>query len=449
MTKNEIHRDLRPAQLLQIVAGCLALIFSPVLSAAEPAQTYQVKEGATPWHDREGWALTQIPPALVSEKAVPRQSCGSRSLVLPAGTPSALIGVSEGDKAAFMRDYPTAVDTGTGITLKNGGTQLAYRVLQLSSPPATLKGLQKSYASGLVLLALDADATAVKSAAPAAAAPAAAATAPAPAATTALTTQAPVATTALPVAAEPFTPPSDPAQFEIYLLMGQSNMLGRDTSKLAEQVNNSRIGSLDGEGRWTIAREPLWGGTGTGPGCSLAANLLRVRAPGVKIGLVSCAVGGSPLARWVKGGDLYARALARAKEARKTGTLRAIIWHQGETDSEHDETAATYSARWQGMVADLRKDLGLPDMPVVVGQLGPYLKPERFRGVEVVRTALRNLPAAVPHVTFMDSDGLTHKGDGVHFDAASEIELGRRYALALVAQEAAAKTPQPKAPIQP
>ena len=101
------------------------------------------------------------------------------------------------------------------------------------------------------------------------------------------------------------------------------------------------------------------------------------------------------------------------------------------------------------MVADLRRDLGLPDLPVVVGQLGPYINPERFRGIEVVRTALRNLPAAVPHVAFMDADGLTHKGDGVHFDAASEIELGRRYALALVALEAATKTPQPNAPLQP
>ena len=41
------------------------------------------------------------------------------------------------------------------------------------------------------------------------------------------------------------------------------------------------------------------------------------------------------------------------------------------------------------------------------------------------------------------SQGLKHKGDEVHFDAASYRELGRRYADALLALERKERTPSP------
>jgi hypothetical protein len=42
---------------------------------------------------------------------------------------------------------------------------------------------------------------------------------------------------------------------------------------------------------------------------------------------------------------------------------------------------------------------------------------------------LAKIPARVPHTGCASSAGLTHKGDQVHFDTASQRELGRRYAV--------------------
>ena len=221
-----------------------------------------------------------------------------------------------------------------------------------------------------------------------------------------------------------------------YLLMGQSNMAGRGALDSTAQTDNPRIRSLDPEGRWVIARDPLHvkigrAEPGVGPGLSFAQAMLKAN-PEVTIGLIACAVGGSPLERWSKGGDLYEQAVARAKAASTDGVLAGVLWHQGETDSDKPPWADTYEASLIRMIAELRADLGRPDLPVVVGQLGEFLTVEKHPGIETVRAALKRIPALVPHTGYVDSAGLVHKGDALHFDTASARQLGLRYAEAML-----------------
>ena len=226
-------------------------------------------------------------------------------------------------------------------------------------------------------------------------------------------------------------PPPARESFHVYLLMGQSNMVGRDTRPLASQVDNPRVLALDGEGRWVVAREPMHvGGTGIGPGIPFALEMLKAD-PKVVIGLVPCAVGGTPLRRWVKGGDLYERCVSRAKAAARDGHIKGVLWHQGESDTNKKENAETYETRLAQMFRDLRQDLGLPELPIVVGQLGEFLTPEKYPYVERVRGAIGHVPAVVQGVGYADSKGLGHKGDTLHFSAEAERELGARFARSM------------------
>ncbi|HEY9249583.1 MAG TPA: sialate O-acetylesterase, partial [Rariglobus sp.] len=179
-----------------------------------------------------------------------------------------------------------------------------------------------------------------------------------------------------------------------------------------------------------IAREPLdpATGAGMGPGTAFGAALL---ADGGSIGLIPTAVGGTPLSRWVKGGDLYENAVRRTRDALKTGgRLAGVVWHQGESDCLNQNDADTYAVRLTWMLTDLRADLGRPELPVVIGQLGDFLQlPYR----DTVRSVLRDMPDRLEHVAFVDSAGLPHKGDRLHFTGAAEQELGRRYAKAMAA----------------
>jgi acetyl esterase/lipase len=246
-------------------------------------------------------------------------------------------------------------------------------------------------------------------------------------------------TNCLPAAATPTTRPATlpaKANFHVYLLMGQSNMVGADVRTLASQAaEDPRIVALDKSGNWVVARDPLHGRGGVGPGRSFAREMLKDAGPNVTIGLIPCAVGGTPLRRWVKGGDLYETAVTRAKRAAEIGTIKGAIWHQGEADSRLEsssqENADAHENKLTSMIRDLRVDLGQPDLPVVVGQLGEWLSKERYCYADTVRQAIKNAATETTHVGYADSAGLDHKGDNLHFSADAQAEFGARYAKAM------------------
>jgi hypothetical protein len=217
--------------------------------------------------------------------------------------------------------------------------------------------------------------------------------------------------------------------------MGQSNMVGRDTSTMASQVDNPHILALSEDGEWVVARDPLHAKNGriepgVGPGMTFAVEMLKAN-PGRTIGLVPCAVGGTGLSRWVKGADLYQKAVERAKIAAQAGVIKGMLWHQGESDTNSASNADSYQDRLTQMFKDLRSDLGLPGMPIVVGQLGEFLTVEKYPFVNTVRATLKRIPSLVANTGYADSAGLSDKGDQLHFSAAAQKEFGSRYAKAM------------------
>jgi hypothetical protein len=225
------------------------------------------------------------------------------------------------------------------------------------------------------------------------------------------------------------TLPSAPASTRVFLLMGQSNMAGRGLVEEQDKVVHPRVFAFTRDLAWVPATDPLHFDKPIA-GVSLGSTFARVVAdahPDTTVALVPAAVGGTTLEQWAPGGELYTNAVTRARAAMRSGTLAGILWHQGEGDSD-PELTATYAERFAAMIAQLRLDLGAPDVPVIVGELG------RFRtengGID---TVLAQLPGRVSRCAFVSSEDLTDKGDKVHFDSKSLRELGRRYARAWMA----------------
>jgi hypothetical protein len=187
---------------------------------------------------------------------------------------------------------------------------------------------------------------------------------------------------------------------------------------------------------WVPAVDPLhFDKSSAGVGLGSAFGRAMAEAdPDATIGLVPCAVGGTPLSRWQKGKDLYLQAVERTQAAQQAGTLKGILWHHGESDSGQESTAKSYGERLDAMIAELRAELGAADVPFVAGELGPFLskgsaeKPSLW---PLVNEQIAALPGRVKRTGVASSAGLKHKGDGVHFDSASLREFGRRYAQAM------------------
>lgn len=216
-----------------------------------------------------------------------------------------------------------------------------------------------------------------------------------------------------------------PADLQLFLLIGQSNMAGRGKVTPADEQTNPRIFMLDKACAWVPAKDPVHfdkpkvAGVGL---CSEFARCVAAKDPAAKIGLVPCAFGGTTLDQWKPGSALYTNAVARMRIALKSGQLKAILWHQGEGDSGASKVA-TYPARFAAMIAQLRQDLGAADVPVLVGELGASYN----ASYAPFNAMLPQVIQAVPRSALVSSAGLGSNPDKVHFSAEALRDFGKRY----------------------
>lgn len=230
--------------------------------------------------------------------------------------------------------------------------------------------------------------------------------------------------------------PAAEPPLDLFLLAGQSNMAGRGVVEVDDLKIHPRVWMLDRANRWAPAIEPMHFDkpiAGVGPGRAFGIAIAEAD-PTARVGLVPVAVGGSPIAAWVSGATHdqtgakpFDDAVVRIRAAKRHGAFRAILWHQGESDA-NEAAAPAYAGGLRAVIERLRAEAGDPRLPVLIGQLGRFPAAPWTAWHLQVDAAHRRLVAEVPRVAFVSSEGLTDKGDALHFDAASARTLGRRYA---------------------
>ncbi|MEK7954138.1 sialate O-acetylesterase [Luteolibacter soli] len=244
--------------------------------------------------------------------------------------------------------------------------------------------------------------------------------------------------------------PAGPAGFPVFLLMGQSNMAGfggvhpSDPWQPGDFSPVPRALVLGGQctlkshrrrgwTRWRPAAHPLHLSQKSacfGLALPFASRLLEEN-PALTIGLIPCAWGGAGIDRLGPGTPLYENAISRARQAAKRGTLAGVLWHQGETDALDDSLARSHAEKLGALIARLRSDLSVPQLPFLIGDLGTFgdarRDPAALARQDLVRAGLRRVASEVSHAAFVESEGLAGV-DAVHFSRAALIEFGRRYA---------------------
>lgn len=216
-----------------------------------------------------------------------------------------------------------------------------------------------------------------------------------------------------------------------FLMIGQSNMAGRGFLKDVAPIYDEHIKMLR-NGRWQMMWEPVncdRPSSGIGLAASFAAAW-RLKNELEDIGLIPCAEGGTSLDDWAVGGTLFQHAVFQAKLAQQTSTLDGILWHQGENDS-FSEQHIHYQEKLAVIVEAFRRELQVPDIPFIAGELGDFLSGGRygkyFTEYTLVNQALQQFTNATPNCFFVTASGLTANPDGLHFDAISQRRFGLRY----------------------
>ena len=234
--------------------------------------------------------------------------------------------------------------------------------------------------------------------------------------------------------------PSVKENFHVFLLMGQSNMSGFAMMLREDKRPVARVVKLPTKGKlkWYPAAHPLHNRLKSdrfGLGLPFAKEYLKDK-PDVVVGLIPVAWGGAGIDKLKKGTSTYEDAIKKAQFAMAQGTIKGVLWHQGETDTVQQANADSYDQKLAQLIADVRADLKDDKLAFIVGNLAEFYgtgkdhrSPDRVKRIDHVRSVLRALPDKVANTGFVESSACSspdhHK---VHFDRKSYIILGTRYA---------------------
>lgn len=225
-------------------------------------------------------------------------------------------------------------------------------------------------------------------------------------------------------------------ELDLFLAIGQSNMAGRaDYTGYTAPLNDVYL--LTPGGELEIASNPLNKYSNIrkdislqklGPSYNFALKIQE--HTGNPVAFVVNAQGGSAMTNWYQPGKSnYDASISRAKEAQKFGRYKAVIWHQGESDSSNP---GTYMDRLKTLVQSLRNDLNEPDLYFVAGELAYW------RGGGTGSTAFNNIIHTIAdnitHSDWISAEGCTPLIDtsDPHFDTPSALLLGERYAEKII-----------------
>mgnify|MGYP002713094055 CR=1 FL=1 len=224
----------------------------------------------------------------------------------------------------------------------------------------------------------------------------------------------------------------------VFILAGQSNMAGRGVVEPQDTITSKAIYTLNKDLQLELAKEPLHFYEsklkGVGPGFAFAKELEKHIPESVEIVLVPCALGGSSINQWLgdslhRGVHLYSNFKTRLDTAKKLGSVKAILWLQGESDA-NTRDLPMYEMKLRDLFQRFRKDAGNETMPILAGELGTYSEPEsRNHNWKLLNDILNQEANTDPNLYVISSEGLTSNPDHIHYNSASQRILGKRYAL--------------------
>ena len=264
-----------------------------------------------------------------------------------------------------------------------------------------------------------------------------------------------------------------PIDADLWLLAGQSNMVGQDFPTNCPTAEDPRIVAFDMTDQWMTAKNPLHrifeaaapvhknifmqnvgrkltnavaaekffesahndmarSHRGVGLGIPFAQSVLQ--ETGRPIGLIPCAHGGTSMAQWNPalkdqgGNSLYGAMMERVKMVGGGSKIKGLLWYQGESETGSTNAIATYEKNFLNLIDSVRRDLEQPELPIIYVQIGRYVhSPDLGVGYEQIRDWQRRISKERKNIYFTTAIDQP-LFDRIHVSGAGQKILGHRVA---------------------
>jgi Carbohydrate esterase, sialic acid-specific acetylesterase len=219
-----------------------------------------------------------------------------------------------------------------------------------------------------------------------------------------------------------------PTPDEVFVLAGQSNMLGRGFPLSDGAASDPHL-LVWRTKAWKVAVDPLGDkkvtDNGVGPGMTFGLGALQKLQPET-VGIVMCAVSGTTIAKWEPPHTVYSSCIDQVKAA--GGHIDGILFLQGESDAINQSDAENWAKRFKVVLKGFRTDLG-SDVPFVLGQIGKITE-SGYKYQKTVRQLQAKVAASQPGLALVTTSDLQMGSDGLHFSVDSYKTIGKRFATA-------------------
>ncbi len=220
---------------------------------------------------------------------------------------------------------------------------------------------------------------------------------------------------------------------EVFITAGQSNSANFGRPK--QVAKDDRVVYLNGQGHYVPARDPIPGGCGRDGSPWPVLGDLIATSQHVPVCFRSASPTWTEVKNWMPGvqhkhWNLYNTLVGRVG-AFPNGGVRAVLWHQGESDSLAKTSAETYRDRLKAIIDSLNKDIGY-ELPWFVAQASFHPNSEAVEVAEIARgqqLLWENGDAKRGPNT--DELGPKYRRDGVHFNQRGLTAHAERWFQAL------------------
>ena len=216
---------------------------------------------------------------------------------------------------------------------------------------------------------------------------------------------------------------------KVFVFAGTSNLCSGFSAELPDDLKQTQKDVLVYQGgRWV----PLEPGGKAMPlperfGPEVTFGQAMTKHLGEPIGII---MGGLIMVAPADHPETFTELINKVKEAQKSRPIvvAGMLIQAGERDGYTEEWAKAFQKNLTGLIERVRRDLGNAAMPIAINRAIP--NSAAFPYVDEVRKTEASID--LPGFRVVDCDDVPRGGDKIHYTTKGQVELGKRYAAAMI-----------------